>query len=72
MRKEALKAIALLRRHPAGLLLAAQLLAVVLYPVLEDSSNGHAIFGTVGILVLALALVLWVINRSPAINRLAC
>ncbi len=69
MRKDVLKAIAMLRRHPAGLLLAVQLLAVVLYPVLEDSSGGHAAFGAFGILVLALAM--WVINRSPTINWVA-
>ena len=69
MRRDVLKAIAQLRRHPAGLLLAAQLLAVVLYPVLDESSTGRAVFGTFGILVLA--LVLWVVNRSPTINWLA-
>lgn len=69
MRKDVLKAMAQLRRHPAGLLLAAQLLAVVLYPVLDESSGGRAVFGVFGIVVLA--LVLWVINRSPTINWLA-
>ncbi len=69
MRRDVLKAIAQLRRHPAGLLLAAQLLAVVLYPVLDESSTGRVVFGTFGILVLA--LVLWVVNRSPTINWLA-
>ncbi len=69
MRKDVLKAIAVLRRHPAGLLLAVQLLAVVLYPVLEDSSGGHAAFGAFGILVLALAM--WVVNRSPTVNWVA-
>lgn len=69
MNKAVLKAIAQLRRHPAGLLLAAQLLAVVLYPLLDESSGGRAVFGAFGIVVLA--LVLWVINRSPTINWLA-
>ncbi len=69
MNRAGLKAIVLLRRHPAGLLLAVQLLAVVLYPVLEDSSGGHAAFGAFNILVLALAM--WVINRSPTINWVA-
>jgi hypothetical protein len=69
MNRSVLKAIAQLRRHPAGLLLAAQLLAVVMYPVLDESSGGRALFGAFGILVLA--LVLWVINRSPTINWLA-
>lgn len=69
MNKAVLKAIAQLRRHPAGLLLAAQLLAVVLYPLLDESSGGRAVFGAFGIVVLA--LVLWVVNRSPTINWLA-
>lgn len=69
MNRSVLKAIAQLRRHPAGLLLGAQLLAVVMYPVLDESSGGRALFGAFGILVLA--LVLWVINRSPTINWLA-
>lgn len=69
MNKDVLKAIVQLRRHPAGLLLAAQLLAVVMYPLLDESSGGRAVFGAFGILVLA--LVLWVINRSPTINWLA-
>lgn len=69
MRKDVLKAIAQLRRHPAGLLLVAQLLAVVSYPLLDGSSGGRAVFGAFGILVLA--LVLWVVNRSPTVNWLA-
>lgn len=69
MNKAVLKTMAQLRRHPAGLLLATQLLAVVLYPLLDESSTGRAVFGAFGILVLA--LVLWVVNRSPAINWLA-
>ncbi len=69
MNRTVLKAMAQLRRHPAGLLLAAQLLAVVLYPVLEESSAGRAVFGVFGIVVLA--LVLWVVNRNPTINWLA-
>ncbi len=58
-----------MRRHPAGLLLAAQLLSVVLYPVLDGTGAGHALFGAFGILVLA--LVLWVVNRNPTVNWLA-
>lgn len=69
MDKTLLRSIAHLRRHPAGLLLAAQLCAVVLYPVLDDSGAGRLIFGTFGIAVLA--LVLWVVNRSPTINWIA-
>ena len=69
MRDDELTMIGMLRKHPAGLLLAVQLLAVVLYPALEDSSAGHTAFGAFGILVLALAM--WVIDRSPTINWVA-
>ena len=59
----------LLRRHPSAILLVVQLLGVVLYPVMENTDTGRALFGAFGILVLALAL--WVVNRSPSINWIA-
>jgi ion channel len=58
-----------LRRHPSGALLAVQLLGVLLYPLMEDTGAARALFGTFGVLVLALAL--WVVNRSPAVNWIA-
>lgn len=58
-----------LRRHPSGVLLAAQLLGVLLYPFMEETAAGRAAFGAFGILVLALAL--WVVNRSPSVNWVA-
>ena len=61
--------MASLRSHPSGLLLAAQLLGVLFYPWMEDTAGGRALFGAFGILVLA--LVLWVINRSPTVNWIA-
>ena len=61
--------MASLSNHPSGLLLGAQLAAVLLYPLMEDTDSGRAIFGTFGITVLALAL--WVVNRSPTINWIA-
>lgn len=64
-----LRAIVLLRRHPAGLLLLAQLVGVILYPVLDDSALGRTVVGGFGLMVLA--LVLWVVNRSPAVNWIA-
>ena len=56
----------ILYKHPAGWLLAAQLLAVVLYPFMEGMRAGRAAFGIFGNLVLALAL--WVVFRSPFVN----
>jgi hypothetical protein len=64
-----LRGIVHLRRHPAGLLLAAQLLSVVLYPVIDGAGASHTLFGVFGVLVLA--LVLWVVNRNPTVNWLA-
>ncbi|WP_141455483.1 ion channel [Pseudoxanthomonas sp. z9] len=51
------------RRHPSAWLLLVQLGGVLLYPVMESTAGGRALFGAFGILVLALAL--WVVNRSP-------
>ena len=55
-----------LRRHPSGLLLAAQVLAVLLDPVMEDTKAGRAGFVVFGNVVLALALL--VVFRSPLMN----
>lgn len=60
------KFCAALRRHPCGWLLAAQLLAVCLYPFMDDSGagrTGSVLFGN-GVLALAL----WVVNRNPTVN----
>jgi hypothetical protein len=59
----------LLRRHPSAFLLAAQLISLVLYPVMDDSESGRVLFGAVGVVVVSLAL--WVVNRSPAENWIA-
>ena len=55
-----------LRRHPSGALLAVQLVGLLLYPLMEDTGAGRALFNTFGVLVLALAL--WVVVRSPTAN----
>jgi hypothetical protein len=55
-----------LRRHPSAFLLGVQLLGILLYPAMEDTDAGRALFGAFGIAVMALAV--WVVNRSPAIN----
>lgn len=69
MNRRMIRVIVTLRRHPAALLLIAQLLGVVLYPVLDDSVAGRTVLGGFGLTVLA--LVLWVVNRSPAVNWIA-
>ncbi|WP_369943278.1 ion channel [Xanthomonas medicagonis] len=58
-----------LRRHPSALLLGVQLLGLLLYPLMEDTAAGRALFGAFGIVVLGLAL--WVVNRSPAVLWIA-
>lgn len=59
----------LARRHPSAFLLLAQLVSLVLYAVFDGSSNGRALLGAFGVLVLS--LVVWVIDRSPALNWIA-
>jgi hypothetical protein len=56
----------LVRKHPSGLLLAAQVLTVVLDPLIEQTKAGRAGFVVFGNVVLALAL--WVVFRSPLLN----
>jgi hypothetical protein len=55
-----------LRRHPSAFLLAAQLLSLCLFPVIDDTGGGRLMYAAVGALVVSLAL--WVVNRSPAVN----
>jgi len=52
-----------MRRYPSAGLLFVQLLGVVLYPLMEASPRGRALFGVFGLVVLALAL--WVVRRGP-------
>lgn len=52
------------RREPSAILLAAQLVALLLYPFLEDSDAGRALFSALGIGILGLAFM--AVRRSPA------
>lgn len=56
--------ITYIRRHPSAGLLFVQLLGVLLYPWMEGSQIGRALFGAFGVLVLGMAL--HVVKRSPA------
>jgi hypothetical protein len=60
---------ALAKTHPSAFLLTAQLLSLVLYAVFDGNTSGRALLGAFGVLILA--LVVWVIDRSPAINWIA-
>jgi hypothetical protein len=56
-------AIDSLTRYPSAALLAVQLLGLVVYPLMEESPKGRALFGAFGLLVLGAAL--FVVRRSP-------
>src|SRR4051812_18902372 len=58
-----------LTRHPSALLLAAQLLAVVAYPFLDDSRVGAAALGVIS--MVAVGLALWVVRSTPALTVIA-
>ena len=59
----------LLRRNPSALLLAAQLLGVLLYPLLEGHAGGQILLAVFGLVVLGLALL--VVRRSPTATWVA-
>ena len=59
----------LARRHPSAFLLAAQLLSLLLYPLMDDTQSGRLLFGAVALVVVPLAV--WVVSRSRFVNRLA-
>ena len=59
----------LLRHHPSAFLLAAQLLSLLLYPLMDDTQSGRLLFGAVALVVVPLAV--WVVNRSPAVNAIS-
>lgn len=44
------------QRHPSAFLLGAQLLGLIIYPLLEDAGAGRLLFEVVGIVVLCLAV----------------
>jgi hypothetical protein len=52
------------RREPSAILLGAQLAGVLLYPLMEGSHVGRALFSIFGILILG--LVLLAVRSSPA------
>ena len=54
----------LARRQPSAILLAAQLVAVLLYPFMQTSDAGRALFSIFGIAILGLVLV--AVRTSPA------
>ena len=57
------------RRHPSGILLLAQLLAVLAYPFSDGSTLGRAFLGAIGTCVVLIAL--WAVRRTPALAWVA-
>ena len=62
-------AVGVLRDHPSAALLAAQLVAVLAYPFLDESTAGRATLGVVGMVVVLLAV--WAVRRTPALSWVA-
>jgi hypothetical protein len=58
--------LALARREPSAMLLFAQLAGVLLYPFMEGSDAGRALFSVFGIAILG--LVVLAVRRSPALT----
>jgi hypothetical protein len=56
----------LARREPSAILLVAQLAGVLLYPFMEASSVGRAMFSVFGIAILG--LVVLAVERSPGLT----
>ena len=64
-----MSAFGYLRRTPSAGLLLVQLLGILLYPWMETSPRGRAVFGAFGLLILGVALR--VVRRSPWLTWLA-
>lgn len=58
-----------IRRHPSGILLLTQLLAVLAYPFADGSTVGRAFLGAIGTGVVLIAL--WAVRRTPALAWVA-
>ncbi len=56
-------------RYPSALLLLVQLGGVLLYPWMDNSAEGRALFGIFGVIVLGLSLRM--VQRSPALTWVA-
>ena len=56
---------ALFRKHPSAFLLAAQLLALLIYPAMEGTTGGRAAYEVFGIVVLCLATMTVRHSRMP-------
>lgn len=57
------------RRHPSAFLLAAQLLSLLAYPLMDGTHSGRVLFGAFALVVVPLAV--WVVSRSALLNAVA-
>lgn len=57
------------KTHPSGVLLAAQLIAVLAYPFAGDTALGRTTIGVFGVLVLAIAV--YAVRQTPALTWVA-
>ena len=57
------------RREPSAVLLAVQLVAVLVYPFLEEGAVARALFSVFGIAILG--LVVLAVRRTPALTWVA-
>lgn len=57
------------KRHPSALLLSLQLLAVLAYPFLDNTTTGRAVLGAVQVLVVLSAT--WAVRRTPTLSWVA-
>jgi hypothetical protein len=58
--------LSIARREPSAVLFAAQLAGVLLYPFMEDSGAGRALFSVLGILILG--LVVRAVRSTPGLT----
>jgi hypothetical protein len=56
-------------KHPCAVLLFVQILSLLLYPLMEDTSAERALFGVISLLVLGAAL--YVVKRGPWLTGFA-
>ena len=57
------------RRQQERRRMAAQLLSLLVYPLMDDGTGGRMLFGAVALVVVPLAV--WVVNRSSFVNTVA-
>ncbi len=58
-----------IKEHPSGVLLGAQLVAVLAYPFTGETASGRAVIGVFGLLVLSVAV--WAVRATPALTWVA-